>query len=239
MSTERNDGAKRETVVANRAVADGGTEPETVVVTPNDLPERDGHPDRNVGGVLLAAGPGERYEGDRIKLLAEVDGTPIVAQAAKALVESELDEVAVVVGHEADAVREALAALDVTIVENEQYREGQSTSMQRGVETARDRGWDALVFGLGDMPFLDPAVTDLLLRAYDAGYGPLIAAGFEGKRGNPTLFDEASYDDLMAVNGDTGGRPVLMGSSSITVVETGEPGVLQDIDTQADYDSYR
>ncbi|MEF8757298.1 MAG: NTP transferase domain-containing protein, partial [Halobacteriales archaeon] len=104
---------------------------------------------------------------------------------------------------------------------------------------AEDRGWDAVVFGLGDMPFLDPDTTNLLLRAYDAGLGPLIAAGFEGKRGNPTLFDEAYYDDLMAVSGDTGGRPVLMGSSSITVVETGNPGVLQDVDTRADYESYR
>jgi molybdenum cofactor cytidylyltransferase len=236
MSTQRNG---RRTGTGDRAVADGGTETEEVVVTPGDLPERDGHPDRNVGGVLLAAGPGERYDGEQYKLLEEVDGTRIVTRAASALAGSALDEVAVVVGHEADAVREALADLDVTVVENERYREGQSTSLQRGVETARDRGWDALVFGLGDMPFLDHDTTTLLLRAYDAGHGPLIAAGFEGKRGNPTLFDGAYYDDLMAVTGDTGGRPVLMGSSSITVVETEDPGVLQDVDTQADYEAYR
>jgi len=239
MSTERNGGAKRESGVGDRAVTDGGTEPERVVVGPDDLPERDGHPDRNVGGVLLAAGPGERYGGERYKLLEEVDGTPIVRRAANALLGSELDEVAVVVGHEAEAVREAIADLDLSVVENDRYREGQSTSLHRGVEVARDRGWTAVVFGLGDMPFLDPDTTTLLLRAYDAGHGPLIAAGFEGKRGNPTLFDEAYYDDLMAVSGDTGGRPVLMGSSSITVVETGDTGVMQDVDTRADYEAYR
>lgn len=216
-------------------IADGGT-PDSPVIEREELTasvEGAG----TVGGVLLAAGPGERYDGP-FKLLETVEGEPIVRRAAKALLSGGLAEVVVVVGHEAAAVREALEDLDVEVIENDQYRDGQSASLHVGVDIARERNWDAVVFGLGDMPFVTGEAVDLVLRGYAGGHGSIIAAGFEGKRGNPTLFDARYYDDLLAVDGDTGGRPVLVGSSDVAVVETGEPGVLRDVDTREDYEAY-
>lgn len=225
------------TAHSQQAVADGGTEPQIEIVDAEGLSGGE-RADVTVGGVLLAAGPGERYEGDQFKLLEEIEGSPMVYRAAKAMTESDLEEVVVVVGHEKAAVRDALGDLDVSIVENERYEEGQSTSMHLGVEAAREGGWDAVLFGLGDMPFVTPGIVNLLVEAYATGHDTPIAAGFEENRGNPTLFDEQYYDELMEITGDTGGRPIMMGRSSITVVETGDPGVVRDIDTRADYESY-
>lgn len=197
----------------------------------------DADPSGPVGGVLLAAGRGTRFEGGN-KLLATVDGEPVVRRAAWSLVDSSLAEVVVVVGHEGDAVAEAVEPLDVTVVHNDAYERGQSTSMHRGVEHAREHGWDAIVFGLGDMPAVDPASVDALVRAYAAGHGTVLAAAADGERGNPTLFDASTYDALLAVEGDTGGRPVMRDAEEVALVETGDPGVLRDVDRDGDLQQF-
>lgn len=192
--------------------------------------------ERSVGGVLLAAGTGSRF-GAENKLLAELDDEPVVRRAAETLTGAGLDPV-VVLGHESEAVRSALADLPVSFALNEDYAEGQSTSLRRGVETARERGWDGVVFALGDMPAISPESIELLRRAYANGWGRIVAAACEAKRGNPVLFDATYFDALTEVTGDTGGRDVLM-DNEVVLVETGDPGVLNDIDRQPDLDDLR
>jgi molybdenum cofactor cytidylyltransferase len=183
-----------------------------------------------VAGVLLAAGTSSRF-GERNKLLAAVDGESVVRRAAETLLASGVDPVVVVLGHEADRVRAALAGLDVAFVENPDYREGQATTLGAGVEAVRERA-DAAVFALGDMPFVDPASVDALVAAYRAGAGDALAAACDGERGNPVLFDAHFFDDLADVRGDTGGRAILL--STGTLVETGDPGVRRDVDEPSD-----
>jgi molybdenum cofactor cytidylyltransferase len=216
----------------DRSIADGG-QPESTWIEGTEL---DGPgPERvdSVGGVVFAAGKGERYDGG-FKLLEPVDGEPLVRRAIEPFLDSRLYETVLVVGHEAEAVREAVADLDLTIVENEDYEAGQSTSLHRGVDVAQDRGWDGTVFGLGDMPLVDAGTIDLIVQAFLEGHGTIVGPAYDGKRGNPTLFGSDTYDDLLAVSGDTGGRPVLMASSDVAIVETGDPGVLRDVDVTDD-----
>ena len=232
--TARNEAVDRRERADPDVRTDGGTDP--VYIDPGEIGDVD-LGDRTVGGVVLAAGPGERYDGS-YKLLETVDGTPMIRRAVAAMTESRVADVVVIVGHEADAVREAIGDLDVEYVENRAYQEGQSTSLHLGVEVARERDWDATVFGLGDMPFVTSSAIDAVIDAYADGRSTIVAAGFESKRGNPTLFDKSHYDALMDVTGDTGGRPVIMASADVGIVETGEPGVMRDIDTVEDYDEY-
>lgn len=216
---------------------DGG-EPSPAVIDRAELDPGADLGDHTIGGVVLAAGPGTRYDGP-YKLLEEIDGIPIVRRAVQAMLDSQVDDVLVVAGHESEAVRDAIDDLAVETVVNDAYREGQSTSLHLGVDAARDRNWNATVFSLGDMPFVTAGVIDLVLQAYSEGHGSILAAGYDGKRGNPTLFDAEYYDDLLDVSGDTGGRSVLMSSSDVALVETDDPGVLRDIDTREDYEASR
>lgn len=190
-----------------------------------------------VGGVVLAAGRGERFE-DGNKLLAHVEDEPLVRHSVRSLLDSELAEVVVIVGHEAEAVRRALAGLDVTFQHNEDYAEGQSTSVRAGVEVARERGWDAIVFTLGDMPFVRPGTVDALREAYASGTGTIVAASYEGERGNPVLFDAEHYDALAAVTGDRGGRRLIEEEEHSVLVETADPGVVRDVDYEGDLERY-
>lgn len=203
-----------------------------LVEPPFDAPDG---PAPDVAGVLLAAGTGSRF-GDRNKLLAPLDGDPLVRHAARTLVAA-LDRVVVVLGHEADAVGAALAALDVRPVHNPAFERGQSTSVAAGVGAVRDA--DAAVFALGDVPRVRPATVRTLVAAYRAGAGTALAAAHEGRRGNPVLFDAVHFGALADVEGDVGGRELLLGGAESALVETGDPGVLCDVDRPADLAALR
>ena len=184
-------------------------------------------------GVLLAGGTSSRF-GDANKLLADLQGAPLVRHAARTLLDAGLSEVVAVLGYEAPAVVSALDGLDLRVVRNPDYEEGLSTSVARGVEAARSAGADAALFLPGDMPAVDSNTVGLLADAYRAGLGTALAAAHGSRRGNPVLFDAAHFDELLAVGGDTGGRAVLLGSDDAALVEAGDPGVTEDVDTTGD-----
>jgi molybdenum cofactor cytidylyltransferase len=206
-----------------------------LVEPPFDDPESD-RP--RVAGVLLAAGTSSRF-GEANKLLATHDGDPLVRHAARTLLDAGVDPVAVVVGHEADRVVDALDGLDVTFVRNPDYRQGQATSVRAGIDAVRDRGDahdapDAAVVALGDMPFVDPETVGTLAIAYAAGVGDALAAAYEGTRGNPVLFDRRFFGDLTDVSGDVGGRAILLESDDSARVAVSDSGVRRDVDERSD-----
>jgi molybdenum cofactor cytidylyltransferase len=201
----------------------------------------DGGADRpvpTVVGVLLAGGTSTRF-GEANKLLADLDGEPLVRHAARTLLDADLAAVVAVIGHEADAVERALSDLDLRVVRNPDYGAGLSTSVGRGVEAAVERGADAAVFLPGDMPDVDPSTVRLLADAHRGGLGTALAAAHEGRRGNPVLFDRERFEPLLELEGDVGGRPVLLGSDDAALVETGDSGVAADVDTTGDLRRHR
>jgi molybdenum cofactor cytidylyltransferase len=186
-----------------------------------------------IAGVLLAAGTSSRF-GEDNKLLSTVDGDPLVRHAARTLLAASVAPVVVVVGHEADRVIDALDGLDVDFVRNDDYRDGQSTSVRAGIRTVTDRDADAAVVALGDMPFVDPGTVRTLVAAYEAGVGDALAAAHGGERGNPVLFDRRFFDALTRVDGDVGGRRILLESDRSACVEVPDSGVRRDIDEPED-----
>ncbi len=225
---------------------DGSNRPSTrdlPALEPADLPDAAAEGSDNgaggnaptVAGVVLAAGTSSRF-GAENKLLTTVEGEPIVRRAAQTLVESVVDPVVVVLGHEAERVRDALAGLPVETVVNEDYDDGQASSLRTGIETVRCRNdeLEATVVALGDMPFVSPKTVDALVVAYAADAGDAIAAAFEGVRGNPVLFDERFFEPLTAVDGDVGGREILLESDASVLVDVDDSGVRRDVDVPSD-----
>lgn len=206
-----------------------------------------------VAGVLLAAGASSRF-GDANKLLATLDGDALVRRAARPLVEADVSPRVAVVGYEADRVRDALDGLDFDVVHNPDYDRGQATSVRTGIEAIDRAASDdeattddeapsddvaGAVFALGDMPFVEPATVDALVESYRAGKGAALAAAYDGRRGNPVVFDARYFDALADVSGDVGGREILLSGDESVLVETGDPGVREDIDTRDELDRHR
>lgn len=186
-----------------------------------------------VVGVVLAAGTSSRF-GETNKLLTEWADATLVSHAVDTLLRSVIDEIVVVVGDDAKRVRTAVSDFEVTVVHNDEYAAGQATSVRRGIEAARGHGADAVVFALGDMPTVEAESLDLLVDAYRAGVGDALAAAFDGARGNPVLFGRRHFDALADTTGDTGGREILRDDDGAVLVETGDDGVLVDVDSPDD-----
>ena len=195
-----------------------------------------------VAGIVLAAGTSSRF-GPENKLLATVDGESIVRHAVRTLLESPVDPVVVVLGHEADRVRQALDGLDVETVLNERYETGQASSVRTGIVAlgerdggAGDTSHEAALVALGDMPFVAPSTVETILDAYARGVGDAIAPAFEGVRGNPVVFDRRFFEALADVDGDVGGREILLENETSALVAVDDPGVRRDVDRPSDVD---
>jgi len=184
-------------------------------------------------GVVLAAGKSTRF-GETKQVLPWGD-TTLVAHAARAALDAGLDPVVVVLGHQADAVERALAGLPVQRVYNSDFAAGQSTSLRKGLG-ALPANTGAAVFLLADQPLVHAGIIRKIVRAHRQSCAPACVPVFEEKRGNPVLFDRALFQELAALQGDTGGRELLNRyRDDIALVPAGR-AVLLDADT---YDEYQ
>jgi molybdenum cofactor cytidylyltransferase len=217
--------------MSDESASDGGP---PVVEPPfeADTPE-----DSRIGGVVLAAGTSSRF-GEENKLLATVEGEPIVRHAVRTLLRAGIEPIVAVVGYEADAVRDAVSDLPIRIVYNESYASGQASSVRTGIAALEpESSVDAAIIALGDMPFVDPETVETLVSAYCAGVGDVLAAASDGVRGNPVLFDRQFFGPLTEVDGDVGGREILLESDASALVNVDDRGVRRDVDEPTDLPS--
>lgn len=182
------------------------------------------------GIVLLAAGRGTRF-GASPKLLAALDGRPLVRHAAEAALATRLRPVVVVLGAHAASVGAALAGLDLAFAKNPDFAAGLSTSLRAGLAALPERCAGAVVM-LGDMPRVAPALVERLAAAFDGTQAAVVpVAG--GRRGNPVLLNRHRLAaDLSGLTGDRGAGPLLAGRTDVLEIP-GDPGSRLDIDTPA------
>jgi molybdenum cofactor cytidylyltransferase len=158
-----------------------------------------------IAGLLLAAGGARRFGSQ--KLLAPLDGAPIARRAAETLA-AETDELWVVVGSEAGAVRRALGGVSASFVQNERWERGLSSSLVAGIR-ALGPEIDAVVIGLGDQPTIDRDVIRRVIAEWRGTGRPIISARYRGVRGHPVLLDRRVFAETSEVSGDVGARDLI------------------------------
>lgn len=187
-----------------------------------------------VAAIILAAGGSTRM--GELKQLLPVDGQPMVRRVTQMVCAAGLAQVIVVIGAQADRVQEAVHGLPVEIVVNEQWAAGMSRSVRAGLEAVRPDIQAALIV-LADQPRLTPALLQKLVSRYEATRATIVAPFYQGRQGNPVLFDRALFAELMAIEGDQGGRSLLARyPEQIERVEVDDPAVVLDIDTREEYE---
>jgi len=159
-------------------------------------------------GVLLAGGDSSRF-GAENKLFVEIEGQSIIKMATQNLIDSEVESVKIVTGYQAERVEEELSHLDVEFLYNEDWKMGQSTSVRRGIDAILEE--NAVVFALGDMPFVkSSSVNELISVQMNKKVGDVFVAGYRGRRGNPVLFRTSVMEVLKeGLRGDEGGNSIL------------------------------
>jgi molybdenum cofactor cytidylyltransferase len=169
------------------------------------------------------------------KLLADLDGKPIVKHVVEAALASSAGPVVVVTGHQAPDIRSVLSGCAVSIVFNADYSAGLSSSLKCGIRAVPDDCQGALVM-LGDMPGVTSGDIDAIISLFAARAGSaIIVPTYAGKRGNPVLWPRAYFRELLELEGDTGAKALLRkhegAVESIALVTS---AVLTDIDSPDD-----
>ena len=188
-----------------------------------------------VAGVLLAAGEGSRF--GRPKALIELDGQTLAERGVTMLHAGGADPVLIVTG---------AASVDlgpehqVRTVYNEEWRTGMGSSLRaalRALTAPDDPAVDAVVVALADQPLVGAAAVARLIAAYRAGATVAVAA-YDGRPRNPVLLAREHWPEVAAMAaGDQGARAFLRARPDlVTLVECGDTGRPDDIDTPADLD---
>ena len=186
----------------------------------------------SVAGIILAAGRGARM--GRPKQLSVLEGRPLVQHVIDAAVAASLTDVAVVLGHAADAVAAALRLPPgVTIVVNPRYAEGQSTSLRAGLARA-PAGAGAAVVLLGDQPEVRVDAIRAVVRAQARSDAPVLRAAYGGRPSHPVALARSVWPEAEALRGDAGARALIAAHAGrVELVEVGGAPP-EDIDSPED-----
>ena len=187
-----------------------------------------------VSAILLAAGESRRMSGIN-KLMLAVEGEPLLRHTLKTLLASRLGEVVVVLGHQAEEARILLHELEVRIVVNKDYLEGQMSSVHCGLE-ALTRPCDGVMICLTDQPLLTAQDIDVLIDAFDRHGGSIIVPTYQGRRGNPIVLAYAHREEILGGGRNLGCKRLIERNPDLVrTVEMDTDHMVFDLDTPEDY----
>jgi molybdenum cofactor cytidylyltransferase len=184
-----------------------------------------------IAGVVLAAGLSTRM--GRNKMLLEAGGQTLVRRAATTALSAGLDPVFVVVGHESERVRAALAELSCTAVLNPEYASGMNTSLRAGI-AALPEDVSAAVVVLGDMPLVNASMLRALVDAFRRKPVPLVISMFGEVVAPPILYARSVFGELRDLTADACGKRVVKHHRAEAVELSWPPEMLTDLDVPAD-----
>lgn len=192
----------------------------------------EGLPQSRVAAVVLAAGQATRMGAQ--KLLLPVGGRPMVRRVAEAALGSRVMETIVVVGHEPESLRTALEGLPVKVVVNPDYEAGMSTSLRAGLRAIGDEA-DGVLILLGDQPFVTPALLDRLIDVHTDDGARIVRLAVGDRPANPVLMSADLFPELLAQQGDVGGRDVAARHAEEVQLVPVDDASVMDVDTAEDY----
>lgn len=186
---------------------------------------------RVIAGLILAAGEGSRF-GGRPKLLAELDGRPLLEHAVRAqCLCPVIERVVVVLGAHAQEIRERVDLMRARAVVCERWMEGQSASLRFGAAQLGDAG--KVVVTLGDQPLMSPELVALLA---DQPGGT--RAVYDGLPGHPVVLGAEQLRALRSLTGDRGAGALLAGGPTVECAAFARDAN-RDVDTPEDLEAIR
>ena len=193
-----------------------------------------------ISAVILAAGESRRM-GKQNKLLLPIGGEALLVKLVASVCASDVGQVLVVIGHEAEKIRRELNEFPLNFVYNPNFSEGMTTSIKYGVKVVSHE-CDGLLICLGDMPFINTSEINKLIHAYVKnrikGEGLIVVPVFKRQRGNPVLFSIEFRNDILEHKKESGCKEVIMkNSDSVMEIEMDNEKMLLDVDTMEDYQS--
>ena len=188
-----------------------------------------------VAGVILAAGQARRM--GQAKQLLLLNEKSMVWHVATTACQSRLDQIIVITGAYQREVTSALNDLPLQIIHNENWQQGQSTSVKKAIQCISTE-MQAVVFLLADQPLVDVSLINELIKVYHETNASIIIPRALKQPGNPVLFDLKVWRPaLLELSGDEGARQIIReNQETIHYIELLDGQCFFDVDTPLEYE---
>jgi len=188
-----------------------------------------------ISALVLAAGESQRMAG-RNKLLMPLAGKTIIACTVEAILAAGLEDVIVVLGHEAVAIQEVLEKQPVRFTFNPNYCRGMASSIQAGLAALAPQT-QAVMIALADQPLIAAAEINFIIAAFSRAPEKSIGVPtFNGQRGHPVLLDLRYREEMLALQGDVGCKSILARHpEAVREIAMPTGSILEDADTPEAY----
>jgi len=190
--------------------------------------------EETITGILLAAGLSTRM--GTPKQLLPFGNSTIIETVIDNLLQSKLDGVIVVIGHQADLIRLTIKSKPIQITFNPNYHDGMLSSAQCGIRSL-PKSSVAIAITLVDQPLITPDLIDIVIAAHHGNNYGITIPKFNNQRGHPAIFDRQYTEEILELDQYSGGlRSILqIHADDIFHVQVNSDRILQDIDEKADY----
>jgi molybdenum cofactor cytidylyltransferase len=190
-----------------------------------------------IAALILAAGTSSRM--GEAKQLLRLGESTLLGQVLENVRSSRVNEVVLVLGHAAEAIKEQIDTENLRVVINESYQQGMGTSLRAGL-AALPPGVDGALIALADQPFVRAQTLDLLIDQYGRSNAQIVIPTYKGFRGNPVLLDRSVFSEVMALTGDIGCRAIFGNHlEGIVKLPVEDIGILLDMDSKDDFELLR
>ncbi len=186
-----------------------------------------------VAGIILAAGESRRMGHD--KALLPLGNSNFLHHLLEVL-EGEAAPLLVVLGHHAEEIESQLPSANSLVLRNPNYALGQLSSLQVALRHLQNQPVAGALVCLVDHPAITKKVVRLLLERFQKTAAPILIPTCRGRRGHPVLFASRLFQELLDAPLEVGARSVVRNhAAEVELTETGEEGILLDIDKPANY----
>jgi CTP:molybdopterin cytidylyltransferase MocA len=190
-----------------------------------------------IPAVVLAAGRSSRM--GRAKATLPLDATDtFLTRIVRTFLDAGVDDVVVVVGHEADAIVSSFSAsgLPARFVVNHDYDRGQWSSLVAGLGVVDRPGVSATLMTLVDVPLVTSDTVRAVLACYRRTHAPVVRPTAGSRHGHPLLVDRSLFAELRAADPAEGAKPVIRAHATAAGdIAIADEGSFRDIDTEEDY----
>ncbi len=196
---------------------------------------------RMIPGIVLAGGKSSRMGRPKALLPIGPDRETFFDRITRTLIEGGADDVVVVIGADAAAIRAALMSTTprVRLIDNPDYEGGQLTSLLAGLRAIDRPGVSAALVTLIDSPLISAESVRALIRARRERGAMIVRPAKDGRHGHPVVFGRELFDELRLADPAQGAKAVVHAhAAEIFEVPTDDEGAYVDIDTREDYERW-
>ncbi len=184
------------------------------------------------GMVLLAAGQSKRFR--KSKLETQLNGKPIIEYILSSIPANIFDSVVIVAANQ--NILDIAEKYSIQGIINDRPELGLARSVAMGTNEIKET--DAYMYCVSDQPLLKKSTIENMVKDYKEN--TILALAHNNKRGNPVIFPNYLFDELVSLeNGETGQKVINNHLDILEHYNTDDSKQLLDVDTEDNFEEIK